>query len=117
MITGSAEVSGSARQPTGELDTVHVRHHPVDDREIGPPRLHHRERVPAVLRLDYVEAVHLEVELDEARDVLVVVDHEDDVGILGLQTQPVRLRTYATGAHAVTPLSPILELWLERIGR
>jgi hypothetical protein len=90
-------------QPAGQLDAVHPRHHPVDDGQVGAAALHHLEGLLAVPGLDHLVPVHPEVELDEARDVLVVVDHQDDVrAFLGLAGDVVGLAPDDAGAHRPT---------------
>jgi hypothetical protein len=100
MITGSAEVSGSARNRRvsstpfifGIIQSTTARS--------GAALLHQLKGLLAVLGPHHLEAVHFQVERDEARDVLVVVHHQDEVGtLLRLGRRGVDLVPDDTGAH------------------
>ena len=80
MITGRAEVIGSARSrrvsssPSmrGIIRSTTARS--------GRLALDHLQRLLAVAGVQHLEALQPQVDLDEPGDVLVVVDDEDQVG-------------------------------------
>src|SRR6185369_9585345 len=65
--------------PPGQLHAVDVGHHQVHDHQRGLPFLDDVQRAAPVVGEYDVIALELQVHLDEAGDVMVVVDDEQQV--------------------------------------
>ena len=63
-----------------DLEAVHLRHHDVDDQQVGPLLAQLLQRLLAVLRQDHAVAQRLEVHLQDLADARRVVGHQDLAG-------------------------------------
>src|SRR5262249_46780340 len=63
-----------------ELQTTHVRKHPVDEHEIRPLIDQRSPRGTAILRLTYLESGTLQTERDHLADRLLILDDQDLFG-------------------------------------
>ena len=75
-------------QPTTHLYAVDARHHDVEQDEVRRVLGDGGECFLTVARNAYVETFEPHVDLDEARDVRVVVDHEDAAATSGRSVVP-----------------------------
>ena len=81
----------------GDLEPVDPRHHHVEQDEVRPQLGRLLQGLLAVGGHGHVVAGAAEVDLDEARDVRVVVDHEDRLGHQALPSA-IALSSRATAA-------------------
>jgi hypothetical protein len=77
-MIGIRFVDASARRRRVKFEAVELRHHHVEDREVGLLGERELERLLPVAGLDHGVAGTLEAERDECQDVLVVVGGEDN---------------------------------------
>ena len=84
---------GVALEATADLDTVEVRHHDVEQDQVGTVLCHRGQRLLAVGGLQRRIAMGLEPRHDDVAVDLVVIDDEDARGIVhGYQDSEVSRR-------------------------
>jgi hypothetical protein len=89
--------------PSQHLPAVHLRHHHVEEDELGPAALDRLEPLVGTRRLPYVVALALELEPDELAHPRVVVDEQD--GRPGPRSRGARAREKCL--EVVPPEAPV----------
>ena len=68
---------GARAQRPANVDSRHMRHHPVDDHKIGPVFLDHVQRLPAILGADHLVIRLNEIEGQQLELVRLVISDKD----------------------------------------